>query len=122
MKQLFLLLAACSILFSCQKNGKDLSTNNATAPGQSGPANKNANPSNSAGFISFVGGVFKLIGGNSDSIQISMTQAAPLAGWTISLASSDPAVQVPATAFVSFEALLFMYLLPVPLLPARTTL
>jgi len=101
MKYLITPILFCLFAFSsCKKEikGENLSTANsltspdASSKGSSGGGGGTA----TTGPISFVGGVFKLIGGNSDSIQINLTQAAP-AGWVLSLSSNDAAFQVPAS-------------------------
>ncbi len=55
----------------------------------------------SVNLISFIGGAYRLIGGNADSIQVNFTQPAPSTGWVVSFTSSDPSVQIPSTFRVS---------------------
>lgn len=63
----------------------------------SGGGNKN-----SQGFISPPAAPAdpKLVGGDTTDIGVSFTQPAPAGGWTLTLSSSDPALQVPPTYFV----------------------
>ena len=101
MKRTLSILLALFIMAGCKKNNKEIlqsisstdSTTLISAKGGGGGVNP-------TGMISFIGGAFRLIGGNSDSIQVNFTQAAPAQGLTVSLTSSDPAVQLPATFFV----------------------
>lgn len=100
MKQAALLLTVIALpfFFSCTKDanissdpaGKTVSTAQAAAKGGGGGGSTITGP------ISFVGGTFKLVGGNSDSIQINLTQTAP-AGWVLALSSNDPAFRVPSS-------------------------
>jgi hypothetical protein len=95
-----LALFFCSFLFllvSCEKHGNVFSVASDTTQNILPQSKGSGGGSTSApGPISFVGGAYRLIGGNSDSIQINLSQAAG-PGWVLSLSSNDPNVQVPAT-------------------------
>lgn len=92
------------LLTSCQKDIKrNQNENTSNSALQLSPASaltskeSGGGGTTTTGFISFVGGTFKLIGGNADSIQINMTQPAPAGGWVLNLSSSTPSFQIPAT-------------------------
>lgn len=104
MKRLSILLTATGLLLliSCEKG----IVHNDAASSSSAPTallrggNNGGGGTTTNGLISSVSGVFKLIGGNSDSIQINLTQAAP-AGCVLSLSSSsDRTLQVPSTFLI----------------------
>lgn len=106
MKKNFILLTATGILFlsSCKKENSTIESDNTTnsttsitgtSPNSKGGGNNGGGGTTFSGFISFIGGTIKLIGGHSDSIQINLAQPAPATGWSLSLSSSNPAVQIP---------------------------
>ena len=69
------------------------------------------------GLISFVGGAYRVIGGNNDSIQVNFTQPAPATGWTVTLTTSDTSVKLPPTFFVSAGS----YIIQIPLSSSTIT-
>src|ERR1700712_3551412 len=99
MKRTLSIFFALFIFASCQKNKDILQPSSSTqssgvsAKGGTGGGGGGA----TTGLISSIGGAFRLIGGNSDSIQVNFTQPAPATGLIVNLTSSDPSVQLPAT-------------------------
>jgi hypothetical protein len=93
------------LLVSCEKQGNVFSVGSDTTQNILPQLKKGGGGTTPVpGPISFVGGAYRLIGGNSDSIQINLTQTAG-PGWVLSLSSNDPNVQVPAAFAVPAGAL-----------------
>lgn len=106
---IFVTATSLILLTSCEKDIRGNQNENAsnttlqlssTSASTSKGSGSGGGGATTAGFISFVGGTFKLIGGNADSIQINMTQPAPAGGWVLNLSSSTPSFQIPATFLV----------------------
>ena len=122
MKTLFSLLAFLGIAFiSCNK---DVTTQQVSeskkqptlaardgSGGSGSGSGSGGSTTTSTGLISAIGGAYRLIGGNNDSIQVNFTQPAPAQGWTVSFTTSDASVRLPATYFVPAGA----YIIHVPL-------
>ena len=105
-------LMASASLAGCSSDGPtevpdDLAPSFASGSGSDGSGGGDDSGGSGSGSTTTTGpiqnvfvGQGRLVSGDTSSVLVSTTQVAPAGGYTLSLRSSDPAVQVPATYVV----------------------
>lgn len=97
------LLFFCTLLSitACQKEALPEASQSVPSTAVKERASGNGGGGNQSGFIQ---NVFPqesvMVGGNPSELLVSFTQPAPAGGWTLTITSNNPALQVPATFFV----------------------
>lgn len=120
MKRNLSIIVTLFVIAGCKKSNQEILQTSTPSSDTSfiNAKNGSGGSGGSTGLISSIGGAFRLIGGNSDSIQVNFSQPAPASGWALSLRSSDPSIQLPSTVVAPAGAFIIHPALTSSVIPA----